>query len=89
MLLIIDFHDWILLRLIIHKIHAHNKENVKALFLYAFHQLEKSGLLCEPNKTGSCHFHVSDHTEGFSNIAEIFLGRNVQADVEHVEIEDF
>ena len=57
--------------------------------LYAFHQLEKSGLLCEPNKTGSCHFHVSDHTEGFSNIAEIFLGRNVQADVEHVEIEDF
>ncbi len=38
-------------------------------------------------KRGSCRFYVSDRVEGFSQIAHIFLGREVEDDVEMVELE--
>lgn len=49
--------------------------------------LEAQNLLCETRQNGDCSFFVSDRVEGFAQIAEIFLGRDMKHDVSHVEIE--
>lgn len=41
----------------------------------------------EQNRKGSCHWYVSDSTEGFSQLASLFLGRPVTEPVEQVSVE--
>lgn len=57
--------------------------------LYAAKLLEKEHLLSDRETEGESQFFVSDRVEGFSQIAEIFLGRDVKSDVSHVDIESF
>ena len=42
--------------------------------------------LADPSQTGSLHFYVSDTTEGFSDLASIFLQREVHDQVEQIDI---
>jgi glutamate racemase len=42
--------------------------------------------LASPDQTGSLHFYVSDSTEGFSELASIFLQREVSHQVEQIDI---
>ncbi len=57
--------------------------------LFAARYLQEHGLLHEPVHCGACSFFVSDRTEGFSDIAGIFLGHSVKQDVAHIEIENY
>lgn len=51
--------------------------------------LESSGLLNDGNQKGSAQFFVSDRVEGFSSVAGIFLGKNVDCEVSRVNIEQY
>jgi glutamate racemase len=54
--------------------------------LYCAEVLKEQQLLNVNETDGNCSFFVSDQTEGFSQIAEIFLGCDVKSDVSHVDI---
>ncbi len=49
--------------------------------------LKKQGLLCDRSADGDCSFYVSDRMEGFSQIAGIFLGKDIKREVSHVDID--
>lgn len=49
--------------------------------------LEKQGLTAPPAHRGSCRFYVSDAPEGFTQVAETFLGRSVHETVEMISPE--
>ena len=51
--------------------------------------LAEKGLLADQTKPGERQFFVSDRTEGFSSVAGIFLGQDVQGDVCHVDIDKY
>lgn len=51
--------------------------------------LAEMNLLTEENGPGQRHFYVSDRTEGFSSVAGIFLGQDVQGEVSHIDIDRY
>ena len=51
--------------------------------------LAEMNLLTEKNGLGQRHFYVSDRTEGFSSVAGIFLGQDVQGEVSHIDIDRY
>lgn len=55
--------------------------------LYCAKLLKERDLLCERQNGGDSSFFVSDRVEGFAQIAEIFLGRDIKNGVSHVDIE--
>ena len=50
--------------------------------------LRQAGMNSE-NTVGHCRFYVSDRPEGFARVAEVFLGRSVEEDVEMLSPEFF
>lgn len=57
--------------------------------LYCKKILEKQRLLGDGQKSGTAAFYVSDRVEGFSSVAGIFLGRNVDCEVSRVDIDQY
>jgi glutamate racemase len=57
--------------------------------LFAANELRKLDLCNQPNRQGSSLFYVSDSTEGFQQIAEIFLGCSIQHHVGRIDIERY
>lgn len=55
---------------------------------YAAGTLGEMGLLARRDK-GSCRYFVSDSTQDFARLASIFMGEDVDGDVDRVEIEKF
>ncbi len=51
--------------------------------------LAEKNLLADRTEQGQRHFYVSDRTEGFSGVAGIFLGQDVQGEVSHVDIDKY
>ena len=53
-------------------------------------KLIKENRLCNPQtEKGYCEFYVSDHIEGFSKMAKLFLGDNFNKDVHQINIAHF
>ena len=52
-------------------------------------------LICENNLAttrttqGTCDYYVSDHVENFSKIAGLFLGKEINKDVQRIHIEHY
>lgn len=63
--------------------HVHLIDSGRETALLCAQQLGKRDGLADKN-TGRCSFYVSDRAEGFSRVAEIFLGRSVQENVQTV-----
>lgn len=61
----------------------------KETAIYAKQILEEHRLLNESQEDGECKFFVSDRTEGFSNIASIFLHSNIVENVSRVDIQNY
>ncbi len=57
--------------------------------LYCANYLKEFKMLNDKNEPGKCSFYVSDDTDDFSKIAEIFLGENIQRNVNKVNIENY
>lgn len=58
--------------------------------LYSAKLLEQNGLLnTQPQKTAKHEFYVSDTPNGFVNVAEIFLGEDMQHNVTQIDIEQY
>lgn len=55
--------------------------------LFCAETLKEKDLLSDRTEEGDCSFFVSDRVEGFSQIAGIFLGRNIKNEVSHVDID--
>lgn len=55
--------------------------------LHAAHILQKNNTLNTSGKLGKNSYFVSDTVDGFSRLAGIFLGRNVNNSVSHIDIE--
>ncbi|MBR2176645.1 MAG: glutamate racemase [Clostridia bacterium] len=55
--------------------------------LFAANILGSSGLLNTSNHIGQCSYFVSDTVESFRKTAEIFLGKSVEDEVAHINIE--
>lgn len=51
-------------------------------------QLNEANALTDRPVSGSARFFVSDQPEGFSQVAEIFLGRSVEQTVEKIQLEN-
>ena len=51
--------------------------------------LAEMNLQKKKNGPGQRHFYVSDRTEGFSSVAGIFLGQDVQGEVSHIDIDRY
>lgn len=54
--------------------------------LYARDILAENNLLNTSGAKGSCSFYVSDHIEGFSRIAGLFLGKEIESDVTRIQL---
>ena len=63
--------------------HVHLIDSGRETALLCAQQLGERDGLADKN-TGRCSFYVSDRAEGFSRVAEIFLGRSVQENVQTV-----
>lgn len=50
--------------------------------------LKARGALNQTKKPGGCRFYVSDYPDGFSHVARMFLGREVEDAIERVGIDD-
>ncbi len=61
----------------------------KETALYASSVLAEKSLLNSSQTEGQCEFFVSDRTEGFSQIASIFLRSNIGDNVSRVDIHNF
>lgn len=57
--------------------------------LYAATMLNRNNLLNHSGKMGTSTYYVSDTIENFSHLAGIFLGRDMNHTVTHVDIEQF
>lgn len=55
--------------------------------LYAAHLLQENDLLNTSGTLGKNSYYVSDTVDGFSRLAEIFLGQSVTGSVSHINIE--
>jgi glutamate racemase len=51
--------------------------------------LRQADLLAAPGQTGGCRYFVSDAPDGFSQLASLFLERDVTAQVEQIDIETY
>lgn len=54
--------------------------------LYCNEILKEQALVCDREREGTCSFFVSDRVEGFSQLAGIFLGRDLKHEVTHIDI---
>lgn len=61
----------------------------KETALYAAEILSETNMLNTSSGEGSCEFFVSDRTEGFSEIASIFLRSNIGENVSRVDIHNY
>lgn len=61
----------------------------KETALYAEKLLREKNLLNTSEEEGECKFFVSDRTEGFSDIASIFLNSNIGENVSRVDIQHY
>lgn len=61
----------------------------KETALYAASLLQEKELLNNENESGKCEFYVSDRVEGFSRIADLFLGTNIDHNVQRINIEHY
>lgn len=61
----------------------------KETALYSAALLNEHSLLNHENQKGKCEFFVSDRVEGFSSIANLFLGSNIDRDVQRINIEHY
>lgn len=61
----------------------------KETAMYCRGLLKERGLMNDMKKDGNCSFFVSDSVEGFSEIAEVFLGKNVNGQVCRVDIDKY
>ena len=61
----------------------------KETALFAQKLLSEQGLLNTSDEDGECRFFVSDQTEGFSDIASIFLHSNIGENVKRVDIQHY
>lgn len=52
-------------------------------------KLRRADMLSGKENGGSCKYYVSDSTEGFSEMASVFLQRDVEALVEQIDIERY
>ena len=52
-------------------------------------KLRRADMLSGKENGGSCKYYVSDSTEGFSEMASVFLQRDVEALVEQINIERY
>ncbi len=59
----------------------------KETAIYAAKILKENNLLSDRKEKGKCDFYVSDTPDGFENIANVFLGENVNRKVEQINIE--
>ena len=50
--------------------------------------LREQEALCDPSQQGDCRFYVSDQPGGFVDVAEMFLGRAVESDIQRVDPEE-
>lgn len=57
--------------------------------LYARKLLTQERLLNNTNTCGQCKYFVSDAPDGFSSVASLFLGENIQFDVTRIAIESY
>lgn len=57
--------------------------------LYAADMLRDMDMLSKETASGSRLFYVSDNTESFSSVANIFLGEKIENNVERINIEDY
>lgn len=57
--------------------------------LYASKLLQKNGLLNTGKARGTTRFFVSDRPEGFSDVAGLFLGKDIDRDVTRIDIEEY
>ena len=61
----------------------------KETALFAQKLLSEKNLLNTSSEEGECKFFVSDRTEGFSDIASIFLNSNIGENVSRVDIQHY
>ena len=61
----------------------------KETAIWAKNLLSEKGLLNESGEEGECRFFVSDRTEGFTDIASIFLHSNIGENVSRVDIQHY
>ena len=61
----------------------------KETAIYAAKVLKENNLLSDSTENGSCNFYVSDTPDGFKNIAGLFLGREMEHQVEQINIEEY
>lgn len=61
----------------------------KETALYASTLLKENNLLNTTQQTGSCSFYVSDRPDGFTEIAGLFLGKDIENDVTRIDIEEY
>lgn len=59
----------------------------KETALYAANILGNAGLLNTSNTIGSCKYYVSDTVEGFRKTADVFLGKSVEYEAAHINID--
>ena len=52
-------------------------------------KLEHQDKLADPDRVGTSRFFVSDSTEGFAQLAEIFLGQPIAGQVQQINIEQY
>ncbi|MCI8538146.1 MAG: glutamate racemase [Oscillospiraceae bacterium] len=52
-------------------------------------RLRSMDALADPGRPGACRYYVSDSTEGFAQLASVFLQRDVNEQVQQIEIENF
>ena len=50
--------------------------------------LREQDALCDRDREGVCQFYVSDRPQGFSAVADMFLGRRVEQDIHRINLED-
>ena len=51
--------------------------------------LKRADMLSGKEKQGTCKYYVSDSTEGFAEMASLFLQRDVENMVEQIDIERY
>ena len=59
----------------------------KETALYAANILGNKGLLNNSNTLGNCKYYVSDTVEGFRKTADVFLGKSVEYEAAHINVE--
>lgn len=57
--------------------------------VYAARLLQEEGMLNDQKQEGTARFFVSDSTEGFEQIAALFLGQDMKGSVSRIEIQQF